>query len=205
MSIVQPLHAWSFLAAVLLLCAGCSSLLLPPQPESTHFFILNAVVVPTSRSSSQTAVGLGPVGFPQYLSREAMVTRSADNSIQFSTRDQWAEPLDVNFKRVLTQDLSRSLGGANVIPFPYFSATPPFRYRVEITVNSFETAADGTAHLSANWSVIDIHENRVVYASSSNIRIPAAPGAASGAAALSQAAAQFAQQIAAELKDVRDG
>jgi len=197
----RTVFGW-YTAAIVVLCAGCSNVL-APRPDTTRFFILSAVAagpnVAASGSAAATAVGLGPISFPQYLARNEMVTRTADNRIQFSARNRWAEPLDITFRRVLAEDLSRALGGASVTEFPFFGAAPPFTMRVQVTINRFETDSRGTAHLSALWNVIEVANNRVLYATSSEIEVAGAAGAAARAATLSQAAAQFAYQIAAEL------
>jgi uncharacterized lipoprotein YmbA len=157
-------------------------------------------------------IGLGPIAFPEYLARADIVTRSADNRIEISPNDRWAEPLDVTFRRVLAQDLSTALGGAQVAVFPWFGAPVKFSRRVEIQVDRFDEDADNTAHLVASWTITDGSSGRIVYASSSDISVPAAtaarsdtgaPGAsdrAAMAAALSGATDRFATEIASAIQ-----
>jgi len=202
-------HTVRVFAGALIVCTGCTSIL-APRPETTHFFILN-VSVPTPQGPSgtnqfavsQEAIGLGPISFPQYLARAEIVTRTTDNRVQFSSQDRWAEPLDVTFKRVLAQDLSRALEGRSVVEFPSFSVAGPITYRVQASVNQFEADASGTIRLSASWSVVNTKQNRVVYDSTSNLSIPAAPNPSAAAAALSEAIGRFAEQVAAEINLLR--
>jgi len=176
---------------------GCLNLL-APRPDPTDFFVLSAIAQPApAQASSRLVIGLGPIDFPQYLARTEIVTRSASNQIQLSPRDRWAEPLDVTFNRVLSLDLSRALGNAEVVVFPAFGVNYSFNYRVSLIVDRFETDSAGTARLAARWNIIDGQSDRSVYASSSDIREPSMPGdTASAAAALSQAAAALATPLA---------
>jgi uncharacterized lipoprotein YmbA len=144
-------------------------------------------------------VVLGPIGFPDYLARADIVRRMADNRVELAANDRWAEPLDVTFKRVLAIDLSRALDGAQVTAFPWFGAEPKFRYSVAPVIDRFEIGPDGAAHLAARWTVIDGHDGRVLYATSSEFSVPGGSGTAANAAALSQATDQFANQIATTL------
>jgi uncharacterized lipoprotein YmbA len=202
-----PARLWGILFVPLL--AGCSTLL-APRPERTHFYILTADGSNTQAPAASSAVShlqieLGPINFPDYLSRSDMVTRSADNRIELSSAERWAEPLDVSFKRVLTIDLSRALGGAPVTVFPSFGANPRFDYRVEATIDRFESDAQGVAQLVSRWQLVD-STGKVQRSGSSNISIPAKPGdMGSIAEALSQVEAQFATQLAQAISALSNG
>ena len=95
--------------------AGCS--VLSPQPDRSEFFILTPVsdsagmaARPASTSpDSQLTIGVGPVDFPDYLRRLPVVTRVAPNRIDLSEERRWAEPLDKNFVRVLSENLATLL------------------------------------------------------------------------------------------------
>src|SRR5271156_3207024 len=92
------------------MAAGCS--VLSPQADRSKFFILSPVsdsagitARPSSTSpDSQLTVGVGPISFPDYLRRLAMVTRVSPNRIDLSDERRWAEPLDKNFTRVLSEN-----------------------------------------------------------------------------------------------------
>ncbi len=179
---------------------GCSSIL-APRPDPTHFFILSANnSAPTGATqpvAGALTIGLGPIGFPDYLARAEIVSRAADNRVELAANDRWAEPLDVTFKRVLALDLARALDDAQVAAFPWFGTKPEFTYRIEVTVDRFETDAQNVAHLAARWSVFNGADSRVQYASASAINVAAAAGDhAAMATALSAAEDQFAIALA---------
>jgi uncharacterized lipoprotein YmbA len=201
----SEVRAPDLIALVLaLIPAGCSSIL-APRPDPTHFFILSAISPPADPTASAAAsrpsglvVGLGPLNFPDYLARAEMVTHMSGDRVEVSSSDRWAEPLDISFKRVLAHDLSIALGGAQVMIFPWLGGAPRFTYRIEMTIDRFDTDADGVARLDARWTIIDGGSSRVLDSSSSTLSVPASAGTDTTAAvgALNQAASQFAAQLA---------
>ena len=187
---------------------GCSSIL-APRPDPTHFFVLAAhdsAPAQTVAQPGKTAVtvGLGPIAFPDYLARAEIVTRSTANRIDVAANDRWAEPLDTAFKRVLAIDLAQALGGAQVVAFPWFGTKPEATYRIEVTIDSFESNAQGLAHLAGRWSIVKAADGATLDASSSAINVPGAAGdRAAMAAALSEAAEHLAQDLAAAVERLR--
>jgi uncharacterized lipoprotein YmbA len=206
-------HGWLWGLAALVWFAASCSLIPPPHSDTTRYFLLTAVDSGgTERGTSATgavnqlAIGLGPIGFPDYLARTEIVTRAADNRLELSSTDRWAEPLDVTFKRVLAHDLTVALGGAQVTTFPWFGASPRFDYRIEPTIDRFEVDAQGVAHLAARWTVLAGVGGRMLYSSMTDLRIQAtSTDPAALAAALSQAEGGFAGEIAGAIRRLHGG
>jgi uncharacterized protein len=200
------------LAALVSIAASCS-LLPPPQPDRTRYFLLSSVDsggtehgTSTTSSVNELVIGLGPIGFPDYLARTEMVTRAADNRLELSSTDRWAEPLDLTFKRILARDLTVALGGAQVTTFPWFGASPRLDYRIEPTIDRFEVDAQGVAHLAARWTVLAGVGDRMLYSSMTELSIQAtSTNPAALAAALSQAEGGFADEIAAAIRRLHGG
>jgi uncharacterized lipoprotein YmbA len=189
---------------LVVLAAGCSNLL-APQPDPTHFFLLaadssaaSAAAPGASNAAAHLVIGLGPVHFPDYLARAEMITRLSEDRVAVSSGERWAEPLDVSFKRVLAHDLSNALSGAQVAVFPWVDEAIPPGYLVKLTIDRFDTDAQGNAQLVARWTLSATNPVRVVYSSSSAIGVPASSGTDRSAAvsALNQAVSQFARQLA---------
>jgi uncharacterized lipoprotein YmbA len=186
--------------------AGCGSLL-APRPDTSRFFLLTPVADAPPAAAGGTpglVLGLGPIAFPAYLRRAEVVTRSSDNRIELSATDRWGEPLDDNFKRVLAQDIAATPGVAQVISYPWFSASPHPDFQIAVSVDSFEADAHGTARLIARWTVRDGSGARVIYVSSASLSEPAAAGdSAAAAAALSHVEGEFAAQVVAAVRQLR--
>src|SRR6185437_10868913 len=109
-----------------LLMAGCGTLL-APRHDPTSFFILaalpaNGAVGSASSAARALSIGLGPVQLPDYLQRDEIITRTGPNRVVISETDRWAEPLGDSFRRVLGNDLSGRLDGADVVPYPWYSS-----------------------------------------------------------------------------------
>ncbi len=197
---------WGFFTAVWLTAGGGCSSLLAPQPDQTRYFLLSAEPDMASASvpTSTEALALGPISFPDYLSRPEMITRTADNRIEVAPNARWAEPLDLTFKRILATDLSTALHGVPVFSFPWFGGGPHFRYRVEPVIDRFEAGPDQAAHLVAHWTVIDGRSDQMVAVEATAITVPmAGDGHPAQAVALSAAIDQYARAIAAKIRELR--
>jgi uncharacterized lipoprotein YmbA len=189
------------------IAAGCS--VLSPQPDRSQFFILSPVsdsagttARPASNSpDSQLTVGVGPVSFPDYLRRLAVVTRVAPNRIDFSDEKRWAEPLDKNFIRVLSENLATLLNTQRVEKYPWALATK-VDYQIEVDVQRFETTSDGQSQLRANWIIRDGPSSKILYASQTTADAPAGTDAVTASSALSSDLATLSKDIASRVTEL---
>ena len=146
--------------------SGCS--LLKPQPDLSRFFVLTSLTdadVPSAEGTPATgglAITFGPVRFPDYLDRPQIVHRVEENRVAFSEWDRWAEPLDRNFGRVLSQNLTLLLGTDRVLGFPSFAGVA-MDYQVPIEIMRFESDMHQEVHLIVRWGVVQPDENTVLH------------------------------------------
>ena len=154
----QLIQAAIVLGFVILFFGGCSSF--SARSDPSRFFTLSAIPVGDGAQASDPAhrekisLGIGPVKFPGYLDRQEIVVRSAQNRFQVSEYERWAEPLDENFTRVLSQNLAILLQTDWVVPYPWLSSRKP-NFQIEIEVLHFEPNAARDVELAARWLVID--------------------------------------------------
>src|ERR1700687_370324 len=187
--------------------AGCS--VLSPQPDRSEFFILSPVsdsagmaTKPASTSpDSQLTVGVGPVDFPDYLRRLPVVTRVAPNRIDLSDERRWAEPLDKNFVRGLSENLAVLLDTQRIEKYPW-SLRTKVDYQVEIDIQRFETTSDGQTQLVASWIIRDGQGSKILYASQTTVGAPAGTAGGSASAALSGDLATLSKEIAARITEL---
>ena len=187
--------------------AGCS--VLSPQPDRSEFFILTPVsdsagmaAKPASASpDSQLTIGVGPVDFPDYLRRLPVVTRVAPNRIELSDERRWAEPLDKNFVRVLSENLAMLLDTQQIEKYPW-SLRTKVDYQVEVDVQRFETTSDGQTQLLASWIIRDGQSSKILYASQTTAGAPAGPDGVSASAALSSDLATLSKEIASRVTEL---
>lgn len=189
--------------ATCIVVAGCSPL--APRPDSSKYFILTplaggvstpAQVSPTA--DSQLKIGLGPIDFPDYLRRLEVVTRVAPNQIYISEEKHWAEPLDKNFVRVLSEDLARLLKTQKIEKYPWPRKTQ-LDYQIAIDVQRFETGTDNQSQLVARWIIKDGSTSKDLYASETIASTPVASGDTGESAALSSDLAILSQAVAAQV------
>jgi hypothetical protein len=148
-------------------------------------------------------LGLGPVKLPPYLDRPEVVTRSAPNRLDLSKTDRWGESLQNNFTSVLTRDLAAQIGTQQIVVFPWYSTTH-LDLQVQVEVYRFETDAQGSAQLSAKWTIRDGLGKNILYTGESNLTQPSKPGdTADAAAALSRAVNDMSREIANMVQQVR--
>ena len=199
-SIVIGVCAWLFVIA------GCS--ILSPQPDRTKFFVLNAATdadatgtaPAAANGTSDLAIGVGPIGFPDYLRRTEVVTRTSPTTVELSDVNRWAEPLDSAFARVLSEDLSRLLGTQRMVTYPWYKSSR-VDYQVECNVIHFETDSNGGSQLHAQWSIRDA-AGKLLIARESDIASTEAPDDKSPSASLSHDLGKLSQQIATQVKEL---
>jgi uncharacterized protein len=187
--------------------ARCS--VLSPQPDRSEFFILTPVsdragmaANPASASpDSQLTIGVGPVDFPDYLRRLPVVTRVAANRIDLSDERRWAEPLDKNFVRVLSENLATLLDTERIEKYPWALRTK-IDYQVEVDVQRFETSSDGQTQLVASWIIRDGPSDKILYASQTTAGAPAGPNELSASSALSSDLATLSKEIASRVTEI---
>ena len=144
----------------LLLCfvpAGCS--FFEARPDPTRYFALTSLPRTSQTAlepagTNQLALGIGPIKFPGYLDRQQIVTRISQNRFAVAENDRWTEPLEENFTRVLSQNLSILLQTDRIVTYPWLRSQQP-TYQVQMEVLRFEPNAEQQVELWARWSIVD--------------------------------------------------
>jgi len=188
-----------------LVAAGCSPL--APQPDHSKFFILTPLsdgaapgVSPVSATKPLT-IGIGPIEFPDYLRRLEVVTRTSPNELDLSPEKRWGEPLDKNFTRVLSENLSQLLNTQQLENYPWPRRTE-VDYQVAVDVLRFETSADGQSRLIARWVIKDGRTGKDLSAAETNASAPVGSGETAASAALSNDLASLSRDIAARITEL---
>jgi uncharacterized protein len=188
--------------ATSLVAAGCSPL--APRPDNTRYFILAPLAKTDQQAAASNArqpltIGVGPIDFPDYLRRTQIVTRTDDNQIKLSPESRWAEPLDKNFERTLSENLSALLQTQQIEKYPW-SNRNQINYQVTVYVVRFETDGGGQAQLVVRWIIKDGASGKDLYASETAASRPAANDASGASAALSSDLEDLSAAIAAQIQ-----
>ena len=200
----RSMHSWVTKCLTRLLIvvsvSGCGTF--SPRPDPSRFFTLTPlsqtgeIATKDPRNPVGISLGIGPIKFPGYLDRQEIVTRVAQNRFAISEYDRWAEPLDENFARVLSQNLSALLRAERINAYPWSLDKRP-TYQVEIEVLRFEAGAAQDVELSARWSVIDANRKNLVHYRESHVaRTAKAKSTEASVAALSETLGELSREIA---------
>ena len=136
---------------------GCSA----SQP--TQFYTLSAKDTASEAAAEKPMrLGVGPVYLPAYLDRPQVVTRSGANRMNVSEFDQWAEPLETTFQRVLTENLSDRLDTDRIATLPA-RRDISLDHQVEVEVTRFDADETGQVVLDARWRIFDGRGDRLLH------------------------------------------
>jgi len=196
---------WTLLL-VGLISAGCISL--DAKPDPSRFFALASLPQIKERNSppgtDALTLGIGPVKIPGYLDRQQLVTRVSQNRFAVAENDRWAEPLDENFSRVLSQNLSILLQTDRIVAYPWERSQQP-AYQVQVEVLRFEPNAEQLVELWARWSIID-STKKTISSRESYLTHPARDKSTEASvAAMSDVVGGLSKEIAADIRALISG
>jgi len=192
-ALALPLYT---LLVMSLFVGSCS---LGKQSSPTRLYTLTAQAregSPQPAGGQGLAIGVGPVELPEYVNRPQMVTGDSGNELQRAEFEQWAEPLETNFTRVLAANLSTLLRTDRVAVFPW-KGPVPLDYQVVVEVTQFLGNPNGSVSLVALWRVLGKDGREALVSRQSSFTEPAGSqeyGAL--AAALSRTVAHLGRDIA---------
>jgi uncharacterized lipoprotein YmbA len=213
MSLTKLLLRTCAASAIAIGLGGCSYMakaILAPQKDISRFYLLTPTADATAPATAQSAgsssdftIGLGPIKLPPYLDRPEIVTRQAPNRLELSKEDRWGESIQNGFTSAMARDLTAQTGTGRVILFPWYN-TVHIDLQVQIDVYRFETDGQGSANLSAKWTILDSTGKNILYTVESNLTQPSKPGdMTDAAAALSRTIGDLGGQIANMLHQLR--
>ena len=159
-SSLSRLGAVALVSALLVACA---------QSQPTRFYTLFAPAAPERAAEGEPVrLGVELVSMPAYLDRPQIVTRLGASRMEVADFDQWAEPLEITFQRILEENLARRLGSDVVVALPA-PRTLRLDRLVEIEVKRFDADDAGEAVLDAGWRLFD-DEGRILDSGRSVVR-----------------------------------
>lgn len=196
----MSIHATAFAGVFAVLLAGCTTF--SARPDASRFFTLSALSPPQESAVQRPAespgisLGIGPVSLPGYLDRQEIVTRIAQNQVNLSENDRWAEPLEESFTRVVSQNISNILRADRINAYPWPIDKKPL-YQIEIEVLRFEANTAQEAQLSARWAVRNTSRKDSIRYRETRLSRPAkARSTDASVAALSEVLAELSREIA---------
>ena len=131
----------------MLLLVACSH-------SGPQFYMLEAspAITPVSGLAKTTQIGLGPIHMPEYLNRPQMVIAVGEHQYRLDDDKRWAEHLEQNVSRVLTQQLAGLLGVDQVLRYPW-AQRQVIDYQLVLDILSFHHTAGKGVELKAQWQL----------------------------------------------------
>jgi len=137
-----------------LLLNSCGST--PPS----QFYLMTPMSVANDSATDSTQVdtknigiGLGPLRFPDYLSRNSIVRYEGESRILIAETRRWAEPLEHNFSRVLAENLSHLLQSDKILRYPWPAWRKP-EYQLVMDVLRFDVNSHNEVELVVQWALL---------------------------------------------------
>lgn len=128
---------------------GCSS-----APKTSFYQLRSIGTAQTNQSKpplKNVIILLTPIKFPEYLDRPQLITRKSDFKLYLNENHLWAEPLNNEFTRVLTENINKKLAPNTIYTFSTIN-----KKTVDITINinvlQFDVNANDQAVLVVKWS-----------------------------------------------------
>jgi uncharacterized protein len=195
---------------ILLVCfipAGCS--FLEPKPDPSRFYALASLprtgqTAQDAAGTNPLALGIGPIKFPGYLDRPQLVIRVSPNRFAVAENDRWAEPLEENFSRVLSQNLSILLQTDRIVAYPWERSQRP-TYQIQVEVLRFEPNAEQVVELWVRWTVLDDAKKTIGLKESYLTKSARDKSTEASVAALSEAVADLSREIAGAIRNLEGG
>ncbi len=205
---MQKLSRWILLIIILAssgMAPGCS--IIKPQPDRSQFFMLVATAKPdpaakNSKTVKSMWVGIGPISIPAFLKHSEVMIQLNPTQVEPSQWNRWAEPLDKNIPRIVSQNLTALLDNNNLMKYPWYAHEAP-DYQVEINILNFIITSDHKIQLSVQWEVMETQGQKREWNQKTDITIPSASSdMATLVGTMSEALTVLSQDIAAKLREV---
>ena len=193
------LIALFMIIAVFLTACGTS----PPA----KYYSLNTIAPAKSNETMMqpknvTIVSVGPVGVPEYLERQEIVTRDSGNRLVLADFDLWGGSLENDVNRALVANLSTLLNKKGIGVVTWRSRMPA-SHTVTVNMTRFEAVGD-TVVLAAQWGVLERGADKVETLRESMITKPAGRDYAESVGAMSDALADLSREIAVVLEKITE-
>ncbi|MBN8550613.1 MAG: membrane integrity-associated transporter subunit PqiC [Deltaproteobacteria bacterium] len=101
---------------------SCAVLCACSSNAPTRFYLLNSSPRPVTADStpqvSQRQIGFWRVRIPEYLDRSGIVSRLDQDQLWIASNEKWAEPLQDNLTRVLSESFAAACSASTVVTLP---------------------------------------------------------------------------------------
>ena len=126
------------------------------SPQKKYFYLTAQTTEKNAPKASieniNMVIGIGPVDVAEYLQRTQIIDNQANNTLNVSDLDYWAEPLNKGIARVIALNLMQQ-ENRSFVYFPWRSDSKP-RYSLRVKIYSL-TRNNNEASVIASWELVD--------------------------------------------------
>lgn len=174
--------------SLMTLLAGCAG-----DPVKTHMYLLRSEVVTSNTEKIDTTqIRLNPVKVANYIDQSGMVLQTADGEVNVARYHVWAEPLKHGLTSFLANQIT--LDSGQYVHVSRLASDKSQRQQIDVFVDQLHGTANGSAVLSAIWTVSEKGKERRTYRYSKSL-----PLTTSGYNALVIAYKQMLSELSGEI------
>ncbi len=154
---------WRSLACASLAVLGCVGTSRPSRFYTLAPAEVHESAVVTWNGASLAPLAIGPVEIPDYLDRQQIVTRTAENELVVSDFERWGGSLEHDISSSLVATAADRLVPRRILVFPWRSipaAAASGAYRASIVISRFDGAPGGSVVLRGRWQLVRERDGR---------------------------------------------
>jgi uncharacterized lipoprotein YmbA len=169
-----------------------------------RFYTLEPIPGVTSTTNVENTIGVGPLRFPEYLSRPQIVSTGTGGEVEVAEFDRWAGSAEAAFQRTFALNLNTLLDNVMVIQYPFGGGLVSPDYRIIAQIARFGTDAAGTATLDVSWGMVDAEGAQYIAARRSVYTAPSESGVSYPArvTAMNETLRAFSRELAEVFRSV---
>lgn len=128
------------------------------SPKKNYYYLTPQVAAEKSDAQNNKdavlqLIGIGPVEIADYLNRSQIIDNQTDNTLNMSENAYWAESLDKNIARVISQNLTQLNNSRSFVNFPWRNDSKP-RYSLRLRVDNLARSGNN-ATINATWELVN--------------------------------------------------
>ncbi len=161
----------SLILLVVFLGVGCTG-----TSRQAIYYTLSSIEDETTTFQPTTSpdhlgIGIGPIKFPDELSRSSIVTRESQNQLQVHEFHRWGGSLKKSFSRVMVENMAHLMDTDQVMARPWELYFQP-DFRIALDIKRFDGRLGEYALLNTTWVIFEKKADKPAFVHRSLIKEP---------------------------------
>ena len=174
------------------------------SPPVRYFSLDTGEYDTTPTEMGARSIQVGPLRFPEYLTRTQIVVRGPGNELVVDDFNRWIEPLDEAVHRAIAAKIEERTEGLIAVSFPGGLETET-DYRLIGSVDHLDVDQMRRARFDIQWSIVDRNGNTLIAPKRSGfVSVAETLSVNDMVSAIDDTILQFSRVIAAEVTALAD-